>query len=159
MKATTIIVTAAAVASASAFAPQSPARTTTSLQAGKKSIASRIFDMDLFKDVADQNDYGARGKKKLTTGNIGSNSYVPAGLSAAEYNKVRNNDLAKKNANYARNVAKAGVFEDYTDFYTKRGTDTAESWFKSVTRGHRMVKTKFDWSGAKDEQKTYDGGK
>ena len=99
MKATTIIVTAAAVASASAFAPQSPARTTTSLQAEKKSIASRIFDMDLFKDVADQNDYGARGKKKLTTGNIGSNSYVPAGLSAAEYNKVRNNDLAKKNAN------------------------------------------------------------
>merc|ERR1712083_777554 len=74
-------------------------------------------------------------------GKITSNSYVPAGLTAAEYEKVRNGDAAKKAANYQRNVKKAGVFEDYTEFYTKRGTDTGESWNKGPTKGHRMAKT------------------
>merc|ERR1712228_466961 len=31
-------------------------------------------------------------------------------------------------------------------FYKKRGTDTNGSWY-GVTNGHKMVKTKFDWSG------------
>lgn len=109
--------------------------------------------MDLWKERADSNDYGARSKKKSVEGvgkvkqikkNVG---YVPAGLTAAQYNSVRNKDQAKKDANYARNVAKAGVFEDYTDFYKRRGTDVNGSWLKSVTNGHRMVKTKYDWGG------------
>ena len=54
---------------------------------------------------------------------------------------------AKKAANYQKNVAKAGKFLDYTKFYQDRGTDTSQSWFKSVTRGHTMAKTKYDWSG------------
>merc|ERR1719201_1214015 len=92
-------------------------------------IANRIFDMDLWKERADSNDYGARSKKRAVDGvgkvkqikkNVG---YVPAGLTAAQYNSVRNKDQAKKDANYARNVAKAGIFEDYTDFYKRRGTD------------------------------------
>jgi len=111
-------------------------------------IASTIFNMDLWKDRKDSNDYGARGKKKLAVGKISSGkSYVPAGLTAAQYNSVRGKDQAKKDKNYARNVAKAGKFEDYTDFYIKRGTDTKGSWIKDVTRGHRMVKTKYDYSG------------
>merc|ERR1719182_1093607 len=77
-------------------------------------IANRIFDMDLWKERADSNDYGARSKKRAVDGvgkvkqikkNVG---YVPAGLTAAQYNSVRNKDQAKKDANYARNVAKAG---------------------------------------------------
>jgi len=106
--------------------------------------------MDLFAPNPDVNTYGARDKKKLSVGSIGSNSYVPAGLTAEEYNKIRNADAAKKAANYQRNVKKAGVFEDYTAFYTKRGTDTSEAWNKSPTKGHRMAKTKYDWSGSKD---------
>ncbi len=78
-------------------------------------------------------------------------SYVPAGLSAAEYNKVRAAEAAKKKAKYEANVKKAGVFEDYTEFYKKRGTDVSQSWAKSATNGHRMAKTKYDWSGLSDK--------
>jgi hypothetical protein len=41
------------------------------------------------------------------------------------------------------------VFEDYTEFYTKRGTAVAGSWMKLPNLGHRMAKTKYDWSGEK----------
>ena len=146
---TAAVVTAALIGSASAFAPQQAGRPTTSL-AEKKSIAARIFDMDLFAPVADQNDYGARAKKNLKQGKIGSNSYVPSGLSASEYAAIRDKEAAKKAANYQKNVAKAGKFLDYTKFYMDRGTDTSQSWFKSVTRGHTMAKTKYDWSGKSD---------
>lgn len=113
------------------------------------SLASRIFNMDLWKERSDSNDYGARSKKTLTVGKITSGkSYVPAGLTANQYNAVRGKEKSKKDKNYARNVAKAGKFEDYTDFYVKRGTDTKGDWIKSVTRGHRMVKTKYDYSGS-----------
>lgn len=95
---------------------------------------------------------------QLKVGKIGDSSYVPSGLTAAEYNKVREQEAAKKAANYKKNVAKAGKFLDYTDFYTKRGTDKNENWFKSVTRGHDMAKTKYDWSGTNDA-KGYDGKK
>ena len=93
----------------------------------------------------------------MKTGNIGANSYVPAGLTAAEYQKIRAKDDAKKEANYQRNVAKAGVFEDYTEWYKKRGTDTSQAWAKSATRGHRMAKTKYDFDTFKAGKK-YDGG-
>ena len=104
--------------------------------------------MDLFAPVSDQNDYGARSKKTLTTGKIeAGKSYVPGGLTAAEYEKIRNSEAQKKAANYQRNVAKAGKFEDYAEFYKQRGTDTTQNWIKAPNRGHKMVKTKFDWSG------------
>mmetsp|Transcript_3128 Transcript_3128/g.6789 ORF Transcript_3128/g.6789 Transcript_3128/m.6789 type:complete len:163 (+) Transcript_3128:28-516(+) len=148
MKTAAAVTVAALIGSAAAFAPaaQQAAPSTTAL-AAKKSIASRVFDMDLFAPVADQNDYGARGKKNLKQGKIGSNSYVPAGLSASEYSAIRDKEAAKKAANYQKNVAKAGKYLDYTKFYKERGTDTNQSWFKSVTRGHRMAKTAYDWSG------------
>ena len=85
---------------------------------------------------------------QLKVGEITSNSYVPNGMSAKQYAKIRSNEQQKKKANYQRNVAKAGVFEDYTEFYTKRGTDTKQDWAKEKnTLGHRFAKTKFDWSG------------
>lgn len=141
------------LATASAFAPQmSNVRASTEL-AEKKSFFKTVFDMDLFAPVADQNDYGARNKKQLATAKLGSQSYVPAGLTKAQYEAVRSGDDQKKNSNYAKNVAKAGKFLDYTDFYTKRGTDVTDAWNKSVTKGHRMAKTKFDWSGNTDQNK------
>eukprot|EP00546_Thalassionema_frauenfeldii_P015621 CAMPEP_0178909286 /NCGR_PEP_ID=MMETSP0786-20121207/8420_1 /TAXON_ID=186022 /ORGANISM="Thalassionema frauenfeldii, Strain CCMP 1798" /LENGTH=121 /DNA_ID=CAMNT_0020581335 /DNA_START=124 /DNA_END=489 /DNA_ORIENTATION=+ len=119
----------------------------------------KIFGMDLFAPVATQNDYGARKGKNLKVGKIGANSYVPDGLSAAQYQKVRDNDNARTDKNYQRNVAKAGKFTDFTQWYAKRGTDTTDTWMKTVTRGHDMAKTKYDFSGGKDEQKQYDGSK
>ena len=93
---------------------------------------------------------------QIKTGSIGSNSYVPSGLSAAEYQKIRAADDAKKDANYKKNVAKAGVFEDFTAWYAKRGTDTNQAWAKSATRGHRMAKTKYDFDTSTFGKK-YDG--
>jgi hypothetical protein len=78
-------------------------------------------------------------------------------LSAAQYQKIRDQEAAKKDSNYKRNVAKAGKFKDYTDFYLKRGTDTNMAWKNSVTLGHDMAKTKYDFSGKSDVQKGYDG--
>jgi hypothetical protein len=91
--------------------------------------------------------YGARSTKDLRTGKIGDKSYVPNGLTKAQYEKVRKDAQTKKDANYKKNVKKAGIFMDYTDFYMKRGTDLNAGWKKSVTLGHDMAKTKFDWSG------------
>ena len=106
--------------------------------------------MDLFAPQADQNDYGARSKKNLKVGTLTEKSYVPAGLSKEQYAKIRADEQKKKENNYKRNVAKAGIFKDYTDFYLKRGTDSNEDWAKSVTKGHDMAKTKYDWSGMTD---------
>ena len=75
-------------------------------------------------------------------------SYVPNGLDAKQYAALRGKEQKKKADNYKRNVAKAGVFEDYTESYTKRGTDLSQDWAKNKnTLGHRFAKTKFDWSG------------
>ena len=161
MKAATILTTVAVVASASAFAPNlaAPKISTTALNA-KKTIFQSIVGMDLFAPDKEVNDYGARNRKSSKTGAISEGkSYVPNGLTAAEYNKVRAEADKKKASNYQRNVNKAGKFSDYTDFYLKRGTDVTDSWIKSVTRGHDMVKTKYDWSGKQNNQKDYDGSK
>merc|ERR1719384_1191968 len=144
---TSAFIVASCVASASAFAPNMPSRQSTQLN---ESLFQKISNMDLFAPKADQNDYGARSKKNVKVGTLSSNSYVPAGLSKEQYAKIRADEQKKKEANYKRNVAKAGIFQDYTDFYTKRGTDTNESWNNSVTKGHTMAKTKYDWSGLSD---------
>merc|ERR1712115_706987 len=97
----------------------------------------------------DQNTYGARNKKDLRLGKISEGkSYVPSGLTAAQYDSIRKRQVEKKAQNYAKNVAKAGIFEDYTEWYTKRGTDLSQDWAKNKnTLGHRMAKTKYDWAG------------
>jgi hypothetical protein len=79
-------------------------------------------------------------------------SYIPNGLTAAQYNKVRAAEVAKKKARYEVNVKKAGIFEDFTEWYTERGTDEGQNWAKTVTNGHRMVKTKYDWTGDEDKK-------
>jgi len=147
MKTSTFVI-AASIASASAFVPSTQAPKTFALNG----IFEKIADMDLFAPDKDVNTYGARNRKKAgTMGKITEGkSYIPAGLTAAEYSKFRAGEVKKKADNYQRNVKKAGVFEDYTEFYVKRGTDTGESWNKGPTKGHRMAKTKFDWSGSKD---------
>lgn len=106
------------VSSATAFAPASSNGrvSNTSLSAKKlaapekKSLASRIFDLDLFEPVKEQNNYGARSKKKLATGKITSSSYIPNGLTKAQYEKIRTGEKAKKEANYKAKMAKVSVF-------------------------------------------------
>merc|ERR1712106_804712 len=111
---------------------------------------------DLFAPKKDQNTYGARKKKDLRLGKIkAGKSYVPSGLTAEQYDGIRKGQQKKKAANYARNVAKAGVFEDYTEFYIARGTDKSSKWASSVTNGHRMAKTKFDWTGKEIVEKPF----
>jgi hypothetical protein len=130
-------------ASASAFViPQSTQRagSVTELNA----LADNIFGLDLFDPK--RNKYGAREKKNVKAGAITSKSYIPTGLSKAEYEKVRARDAAKKEASYKKNVQKAFKFEDFTQFYLKRGTSEGGSWLKAPALGHRMAKTKYDWS-------------
>jgi hypothetical protein len=79
---------------------------------------------------------------QLKTGKLGSNSYVPAGLTAAQYQKIRDAEEAKKNANYEKNVKKAGKFLDFTKFYTQRGTDLNQAWAKQPGRGHTFAKVR-----------------
>merc|ERR1712232_955412 len=130
-------------------------RSSTSLQAKKvskakvdnRTLTRRIFDLDLFAPKANQNDYGARKSKNIKVGGITKNSYVPNGLTKAQYEKVRRDEQRKKAENYERNVKKAGIFIDYTAWYKARGTDTKQDWKKTVTNGHRMAKTKYDWQG------------
>lgn len=154
------LITVASIASASAFAPQNnngrvesiiSAKKPVKKAEEKKSLFQRVFEMDLYEPVKTQNDYGARNKKKLDIGTLSSKSYVPAGLTKAQYEAVRKGEVAKKAANYQKNVAKAGKFLDYTKFYLDRGTDIKQDWIKTVTRGHTMAKTKYDWSGSQDQ--------
>ncbi len=158
----TALVALLLASSATAFAPATTnGRVETTLSAKKsaepqkKSLAGRIFDLDLFAPVADQNDYGARSKKKIVTGKITDKSYVPSGLTKAQYEKIRAEERARKEANYKAKMAKAGIFEDFTEWYKQRGTDLNQSWVKSVTRGHTMVKTKYDWSGTQQDARPW----
>merc|ERR1719145_536530 len=146
MKTITLLLLLGAVTLVSAFVPGTQPKTNLALNG----IFEKIADMDLFAPNPTVNTYGARSKKKLAVGKITDKSYVPAGLTKEQYAKLRRKDAKKKAENYERNVKKAGIFEDYTEFYKKRGTDVSDSWAKSVTKGHRMAKTKYDWSGSKD---------
>merc|ERR1740124_1237064 len=143
-----VVAVVLAVTVVQGFAPAASqqGRVGTQLQ---KSIFDAISDMDLWAPDKDSNEYGARNNKKLSIGEIKKGkSYVPDGLTASEYSNIRKNQQKSKDDNYKRNVAKAGVFEDYTEFYTKRGTDAEMEWAKNKnTLGHRFAKTKFDWSG------------
>jgi hypothetical protein len=136
-------------ASAAAFAPlqtQNVGRPSTARDA----IFDSIIGMDLFAPVKDQNNYGARAKKNVKLGSLSDKSYIPTGMSKADYDRIRKSDKDKKDKNYAGNVGKAFQFTDYTEWYTKRGTDVQAAWKKDVNLGHRMAKTKWDWSGTAD---------
>ena len=138
---------AVSMASASAFVPStgsSSSATTTQLH---ESLFKKISNLDLWAPVADSNDYGARSKKKIVTGKLTEKSYIPSGLTKAQYEKIRAEADKKKAANYQKNVAKAGVFDNYTEFYLKRGSDEGGNWLNLPNLGHRMAKTKYDWSG------------
>ena len=139
------LLVAASVATASAFVPST--RSASSSTQLNESIFKKISNLDLWAPVADSNDYGARGKKKIVTGKLTEKSYIPTGLTKAQYEKIRAEADKKKAANYQKNVAKAGVFDDYTEFYLKRGTEVNGSWMSLPNLGHRMAKTKYDWSG------------
>lgn len=135
---------------ASAFAPLQGVRSSTKLSA----LFDDIFGMDLFTPKKDQNDYGARNKmNKIKVGKVGSGSYVPAGLTLAQYQKIRDADAAKAKNNYEKNVKKAFKFQSFDDFYNKRGTAEGGAWLSAPGRGHTFTKTKYDYSGAKDETK------
>lgn len=95
----------------------------------------------------------------MAVGKIGDNSYIPAGLTKEQYDKIRKEEKAKKDAVYQKNVAKAGKFLGYDEFYNKRGTDLEQSWKKDPTLGHRMAKTKYDWSGKKPDAPLWSGVK
>eukprot|EP00554_Chaetoceros_debilis_P004247 CAMPEP_0194082918 /NCGR_PEP_ID=MMETSP0149-20130528/8300_1 /TAXON_ID=122233 /ORGANISM="Chaetoceros debilis, Strain MM31A-1" /LENGTH=161 /DNA_ID=CAMNT_0038765195 /DNA_START=80 /DNA_END=565 /DNA_ORIENTATION=+ len=155
---TSCVIALACIGSAAAFAPQTGARSATALNEKKEKtpIFNRIFGMDLYAPKKEQNDYGARNGKDLSTGKLSGSSYIPAGLSKDQYEKVRSKDNKVKSDRYAKNVAKAGKFLDYTQFYLDRGTDVNENWNKDINKGHRMCKTKYDWSGKKvDEAKDW----
>ncbi|OEU20622.1 hypothetical protein FRACYDRAFT_234255 [Fragilariopsis cylindrus CCMP1102] len=141
------------LAVANAFAPMPAGRANTQLA---ESLFDKIFGMDLYAPVKDNNQYGTYKKKGLKAGKLSGNSYVPEGLTKAQYAKLRATEVKKKEANYQKNAKKAGIFEDYTLFYTKRGTDTNAAWKKSPTLGHRMAKTKYDFDTDKFG-KVYDG--
>jgi hypothetical protein len=74
-------------------------------------------------------------------------SYVPTGLTAAQYKNVRDKDQKKKDDGYKRNINKAFKFQDFDQFYLKRGTSPDGAWLKSAGRGHTFAKTKYDYSG------------
>merc|ERR1719410_1780117 len=141
------------LAVATAFAPAPASRGQTQLS---DTLFDRIANMDLFAPNEDQNNYGAFKKKGIKPGTLSNRSYIPDGLTKAQYKKLRADEQKKKEANYNRNAKKAGIFEDYTAFYTKRGTDTKQGWYKDPNRGHRMAKTKYDFDTDKDGKK-YDG--
>ena len=112
MKVTALLI-AASVASTSAFAPQPQTKASTQLN---ESLFKKLSNMDLFEPNKTQNDYGARaGKKSTGVAKLNDNSYVPFGLTKAQYEKIRSDEVAKKAANYDRNVKKAFKFQDYTD--------------------------------------------
>ena len=133
----------ALLATANAFAP-APAAGRVSV--AREAIADKIFGMDLWEPVKNSNEYGARSKKNVKVGSLGANSYVPAGLTKEQYAKVRAEEAKKKADNYNRNVAKAGVYEDFTAWYAQRGTELGQSWKKKVTLGRKFVRRMIGYS-------------
>jgi len=92
------------------------------------------------------------GFVQIKVGSIGANSYVPSGLTPAQYEAIRKKEAEKKEQNYKKNVDKAFKYLGFDEFYLKRGTELDGAWKKSQTLGHRMAKTKFDWGKNSSQQ-------
>ena len=90
---------------------------------------------------------------QLKQGKLTESSYVPSGMTKAQYEKIRSTEKARKDQNYQYNVKKAFQYTDFTEWYAKRGTELNQGWKKAVTLGHTMAKTKYDWSGVDDAKK------
>lgn len=90
---------------------------------------------------------------QLKAAKLGKNSYVPAGLTAAQYQKIRDQDEAKKNSNYQGYASKAFKFITLDTFTKAREVSKGDSIVKDVTRGHTMAKLKYDYESGKQ----YDG--
>ena len=75
-------------------------------------------------------------------------------MTASQYSAIRSKDQSKADANYKKNVAKAGKFQDFTAWYVKRGTSEGGNWLSSAGRGHTFAKLKYEDQSA---QKNYDG--
>ena len=144
----------AAATAASAFVTPSQLQQVRTHSVAREALADRVFGMDLFNK--DGNKYGARAKKDLKVKALGSNSYIPNGLTKAEYEKIRAAEFAKKQANYQKKASTAFKFEDFTQFYKSRGTQEGGSWLKAPARGHKMVKTKYDWEGVTADAKKFE---
>jgi len=108
-------------------------------------IFDKVSDLDFFAPNKKVNDYGQRGKKGLKMGKVTKKSYVPAGLTLQQYDAIRQKGQKRKDENYARNVSKAGKFQNFTKWYKARGTDKDDVWKGGPTNGHTMAKTKYDW--------------
>jgi len=121
----------------------------------REALADQIFGMDLFTPVKDQNNYGARAKKGIKLGELTTKSYVPAGMTKAEYEKIRKSEKAAKEKKYKEKASNAFKYTDFTKWYSQRGTELSQAWKKSVTLGHNMAKTKYDW-GDKLESKKFE---
>jgi hypothetical protein len=156
MKVAVALCSLLAASSASAFAPQQQPIRSTSV--AREALADRVFGMDLFNKEASM--YGARAKKDLKVKPLGSNAYVPNGLTKAEYEKIRSADFQKKQAIYQKKASKAGTFENFTAFYKSRGTEEGGAWLKAPSKGHKMVKTKYDWgTGVDKDSKKFESTK
>eukprot|EP00527_Entomoneis_sp_CCMP2396_P007604 CAMPEP_0198137404 /NCGR_PEP_ID=MMETSP1443-20131203/885_1 /TAXON_ID=186043 /ORGANISM="Entomoneis sp., Strain CCMP2396" /LENGTH=165 /DNA_ID=CAMNT_0043798809 /DNA_START=88 /DNA_END=585 /DNA_ORIENTATION=- len=137
---------------AAAFAPSSSSRSTKS-STEMNALFDNIFGMDLYAPNRAVNEYGQRKNKNIKQGEVGNKSYVPAGLTLEEYKKVRSKDVSKFDSNYDKNVKKAGKFQDFDAFYEKRGTAIGGKWLTAPGKGHTFAKTKYDYSGGKDDSK------
>lgn len=90
---------------------------------------------------------------QLGPAKLGSNSYVPDGLTAAQYENIRQKEAAAADSSYSKWVAKAGKFMTLDTFTAARENSKGDKFTKDPTRGHRMAKLKY---GPGDEKK-WDG--
>lgn len=73
-------------------------------------------------------------------------------MSKSEYEKIRKSDASKADKKYQEKASNAFKFIDFTKWYVDRGTDEGGNWLKDPTLGHRMAKTKYDYSGTADKK-------
>merc|ERR1711865_372770 len=127
------------------FAPVAPSSTTTALQG---SLFDGIAGMDLYAPKKDQNEYGARKKKKLSVGKIqAGKSYVPDGLTA-KHTKVSVPNNRRRRNRITPATLRRRVCLKITPTFTRSVVPISQDWAKNKnTLGHRFAKTKFDWAG------------
>lgn len=148
MKTTAVV--ALLVSSAAGFVPAS--NNGREVSVAQNALANKIFGLDLFDPQG--NTFGARSKKNLKQGKLTEKSYVPSGLTKAQYEEIRKKEQLAREKKYQEKAKNAFKFTDFTEWYLKRGTSLDFSWRKDVNLGHTMAKTKFDWSG-KDPAKPF----